>query len=66
MRVKGADGVFSVVGHSIALNAGLCWRSVRSALEGLSEGTDQVGMMKEWCPFRLVCLHCAMNYIKVP
>ena len=68
MRVKGADGVFSVVGHSIALNAGLCWRSVRSALEGLSEkALIQVGMMKEWCPFEVgVPPLYTMNYIKVP
>jgi len=68
MRAKGADGVFSVIGHSIALNVGLCWRSVRSALKGLSEkALIQVGRMTEWCPFEVsVPLLGAMNYIKVP
>jgi len=68
MRVKGADGVFSVTGHSIALNARLCWRSVRSALEGLSErALIQVGRMAEWSPFEVSMPPLgSMNYIKVP
>ena len=67
-KVGSAGSVFSVTGHSIALNTRLCWRSVRPALEGLSErALIQVGRMAEWSPFEVSMSPLGtMNYIKVP